>query len=140
MPRVKDAGAIAEKWGRVAPTRQQDFEAGVADPAVNWQAATEGAREAYESGVAEATARNAFGKGVAKAGNQKWATKTRELGAGRWAPGIRAAQNDYQAAMGPVVQTIERTVLPPRGPRGDPRNMERAVIMARALSDARKRA
>lgn len=140
MPRVKDAGSIAEKWSRVAPTRQQDYEAGVSDPSVNWEAATSGSAQAYQDGVAEAATRGAFAKGVTKAGNQKWQTKTRELGAGRWAPGIRAATQDYQTAMGPVVQTIERTVLPPRGPRGDQRNMERAVVMARALSEARKRA
>jgi hypothetical protein len=96
--------------------------------------------QAYADGVAEAQTRGAFKKGVSKSGNAKWAAKTKELGVGRWAPGIRASETDYTTAMQPVVQTIERTVLPPRGPRGDPRNMERAVVMARALADARKRA
>lgn len=140
MPRVKDAGTVAEKWARVAPTRQQDYEAGVSDPGVNWEGATAASEQSYADGVAEAQTRGAFKKGVGKAGNAKWQAKTKDLGVGRWAPGIRAATGDYQTAMQPVIQTIERTVLPPRGPRGDPRNMERAVTMARALSEARKRA
>ena len=57
MARVKPASAIAEKWQRVAPTRQQDYEAGIKDPNVDWQRATEAGREicAYESTKRDAT-------------------------------------------------------------------------------------
>jgi hypothetical protein len=140
MARVKSAAAIAEKWSRVAPTRQQDYESGIKDPGVDWQRATEAGRESYEAGVQEAIQRNAFSKGVAQAGNAKWADKTVTVGAGRWTGGIRAASGDYEKAMEPVVATIERVVLPPRGPRGDPRNYQRAEAMGRALSEARRRA
>ncbi len=140
MPRVKAASAIAEKWQRVAPTRQQDYESGIKDPNVDWARATEGARESYEAGVQEAIQRNAFTRGVQSAGNQRWQDKTVQVGAGRWTGGIRAAATDYEKAMEPVVAVIERTVLPPRGPRGDPRNFQRAETMGRALSEARRRA
>lgn len=139
MPRVKTAAAIAEKWSRVAPTRQTDYESGVKDPAVDWQRATESAKDSFEAGVQEAIQRGAFQKGVSAAGTDKWRAKTVDVGAGRWTGGIRAASSDFETAMGPVVQVIERTVLPPRGPRGDPRNFQRAETMGRALAEARKR-
>lgn len=139
MPRTKSAAAIAEKWSRVAPTRQADYESGVKDPGVDWQRATEAGRESYEAGVQEAIQRGAFQKGVSAAGTDKWRAKTADVGAGRWTGGIRAASTDYEQAMGPVVQVIERTVLPPRGPRGDPRNFQRAEAMGRALAEARRR-
>lgn len=139
MPRVKAASTIAEKWQRVAPTRQQDYEAGIKDPSVDWQRATEASRESFEAGVQEAIQRGAFQRGVAAAGNARWQEKTVNVGAGRWTGGIRAAATDYEKAMEPVVQVIERTVLPPRGPRGDPRNYQRAEAMGRALSEARRR-
>lgn len=139
MPRVKPAADIAAKWARVAPTRQQDFEAGVADPAVDWARATSAARESYEQGINEAVQRNAFGRGVEAAGSEKWRRKTRDVGAQRWGAGVRAAQADMETAIQPFRDVIERTQLPPRGPRGDPRNLERSAVMARALAEARRR-
>lgn len=139
MPKVKSAGEIADKWARVVATRTQDYEAGVKDPNVDWARSTEAARENFEAGVSEAIQRGAFQRGVAAAGNQKWQANAAAKGTARWAPGVRAAQPAMEAGMATVVQVIERTVLPPRGPRGDPRNMERAAVMARALSEARKR-
>jgi hypothetical protein len=139
MPRVKSAAAIAEKYARVAATRQSDYEDGVKDPGVDWQHATEQAAGSYESGVQEAITAGRFQRGVAKRGTDGWRNKVVTVGASRWAPGVRAAQSDMEAGMTPIVAVIERTQLPPRGPRGDPRNLERAAAMARALSEARKR-
>lgn len=138
MPKVKSAAEIAAKYVRVASTRQADYESGVRDTDVDWETATAASREAYEQGVQEAIARGAFSSGVAKAGNQKWREKSTKVGAGRWGPGVREAEADMAAGIAPFLEVIERTVLPPRGPRGDPRNLERAAVMAKALSDARR--
>ena len=62
MPRVKSAQDIAEKWARVAPDRQRDFEAGVRDPDVQWQRNASAAADTYAAGVSEAIQRGAFGK------------------------------------------------------------------------------
>lgn len=139
MPRVKPAADIAAKWARVAPTRQQDFEAGVADPQVDWARSTSAARESWEQGINESIQRGAFSRGVESAGSEKWRRKTRDVGAQRWGAGVRAAQQDMETAIQPYRDAIERTVLPPRGPRGDPRNLERSAVMARALADVRRR-
>lgn len=138
MPRIRSVADIAEKYARVAPTRQADYEAGVRDQAVDWQRATSGSKDAYEAGVQDAIGRGAFQRGVDAAGNDHWRRRTAEVGAGRWAPGVRAAQSDYEQGFAPFRDAIERTALPPRAPRGDPRNMERSAAMARALTDARR--
>lgn len=139
MPRVKSSSEIAEKWARVASTRQADYEGGIKDPEANWESATLAAKESYEQGVQESISRGAYNKGIEKAGNTKWRDKAIKVGAGRWGPGVRDAEGDMAAGFEPFIAVIERTVLPPRGPRGDPRNMERATIMAKALSEARRR-
>jgi len=139
MAKIKSAADIAAKWARVAPGRQQDFEAGVKDPSVTWAAGAAAAAGSYEAGVTEAIGRGAFAKGVSEAGDEKWRRKTIEIGTGRWGPGVRAAVPDFQAGFSKFRDVIEATVLPPRAPRGDPRNLERAAVMARALSEARKR-
>lgn len=139
MPRVKSAQDIAEKWARVAPDRQRDFESGVRDPEVEWARNTAAAAETFAAGVSDAIQRGAFAKGVERAGNDKWRRKTQDVGVARWGPGVRAAQQDFEDGFAPFREIIERTDLPPRRPRGDPANLERAAIMARALAEARRR-
>lgn len=140
MPPIKDINAISEKWARVTPGREQDYRAGVGDPNVNWQQNTAAAASTYAEGVQAAITGNRFGRGVAAAGNEKWRRKATEVGAGRWGPGVRSAQGDFQAGFAPFAQVIQNTNLPPRAPAGDPRNIERVATMARALSEAKRRA
>jgi hypothetical protein len=139
MPPVKSASEIAQKWARVTPTRDADYRSGVSDPAVRWQAPTAAAAANYNEGVQAAIAANAFSRGVNAAGDEAWRAKTVEVGTGRWGPGVRAAQADYEAGLTPFRDVIERTQLPPRAPAGDPRNLERSAAMARALHEAKQR-
>lgn len=139
MAKIKSAADIAAKWARVAPGRQVDFEEGVRDPSVDWEAATRAGAESYAAGVQESISRGAFAKGVAKAGTDKWRRKVVEVGTTRWGPGVRAAVPDFEAGFAPFRDVIERVQLPPRAPRGDPRNLERSAVMARALAEARRK-
>jgi len=139
MPPVKALSEISAKWSRVAPTRQEDYAKGVASPRVPWEAASTAAEPAYKAGVQAAIAGNRYGAGVRLAGNAKWQRKAIELGPSRFASGTQAAQPDYERGFGPFRAAIEATTLPPRGPKGDPRNIERVRVMAGALSAAKKR-
>ena len=139
MPKVRSAADSAAKWARVAPTRVEDYTQGVKDPSVDWAGATKAAGDAYEAGINESIGTKRFQRGVEAAGNQRWARKVADQGVQRWAPGVRAAQSDYETGMAPVIATIERVQLPPRGPRGDERNMQRSAILAKALSEMRRR-
>jgi len=134
---IKDLSAIREKYGRVAPTRVTDYQAGVAAPRRDWAGATRAAADAYAQGVQAAIAAGMFEKGVAEAGSEKWSRKTLSVGVPRWAPGITAGLQDYETGFAPFHAVIARTTLPPRGPRGDPRNLERVAVIARALHDAK---
>jgi hypothetical protein len=137
--KIKPVADIGDKWQRVAATRQTDYEQGVNDPTVDWARAAAAAKDSFEAGVNAAIQRGAFVAGVGKAGNDKWKRKTAAVGTQRWAPGVRAATDDYVAGFTPFRDVIERTQLPARAPRGDPRNAARSEAVQRALAEARMR-
>jgi len=138
MPiKVKSASEVAAKWSRRAPQADPDYKAGVSDPAVDWAKSAGASAETYAAGVQDAIGRGSFAKGVAKAGNEKWSRKTQEIGTQRWAQGIRAATSDMEAGIGPFLDALSRIELPPRAPRGDPRNLDRVAAVARALTEKR---
>ncbi len=133
MAAVKSGAMTAEKWSRVTPQRQQDYQTGVQNPRTPWAAATKGAEDRYKTAVAEASQRGAFGKGVTAAGDQRWSQKTLAKGPSRFSEGVALSAPDYQAAVQPYLDTIAATQLPPRFPKGDPRNLERTKAIAMAL-------
>jgi len=134
---IKSLAAIATKWATVTPGRSADYEAGVRNPKKDWGTQTANAEGAYETGVQEAISSKRFSKGVREAGTEKWQRKTIAVGIGRWGPGVRAAQDDYQKGFAPYYDVIARTTLPPRYGRGDPRNYARSQAMGEALNAAR---
>lgn len=140
MPPIKPLADIAEKWSRVAPTRQEDYTRGLQNPRVAWDAAATAADASWKSGVQNAVTAGRFVSGVRAAGNAKWQRRALELGPSRFATGTQAAKPDYEKGFGPFRQVIESTQLPPRRPTGDPGNIERVRAMATALRNAKGRA
>jgi len=137
MPAIKSASEIAAKWARVTPGRSSDFSAGVKAPKLSWETGATAAAESYKTGVTAAANEGRFEKGVKSAGDTKWQKKTVEVGVGRWAGGVSAATSDYQAGFAPFADVIQKTTLPPRYPKGDPRNYDRARQMGQALNAAK---
>ncbi len=137
MPEIKSSSEIAQKWATVTPQRSADYLAGVQKPKKDWATNTAAAEEAYNEGVQAAIVQGRFGRGVKNAGTPKWQRKSVEVGANRWGPGVRAAQSDYEQGFAPYRDVIERTTLPPRFARGDPRNYDRSIAMGTALHAAR---
>jgi len=135
MPKVRSSSEIAEKWGRVTPQRTADYEAGVKNPKEDWASAAKAAEGTYKTAVTQAANEGRFGKGVAAAGTAKWQSKAVAKGTVRWGPGVQIATPDYEKGFAPFRDTIERTTLPPRFPKGDPRNIDRVSAIARALHD-----
>lgn len=134
MAEIKSAVDIAAKYGRVTSGRSADFQNGVKTPRRSWaKGATAGAQN-YRDGVTKAANEGRFEKGIAAAGDEKQLRKTLDVGVARWAPGVQAGQKDYAAAMAPVVDTIAKTVLSPRYPKGDPRNYQRVADIGNALN------
>lgn len=131
--KLKSMSEITEKWRRRASAAGPDYEAGVRSPKEDWSSETIAAKAAYEAGVQDAIGRDAFTKGVREAGTEKWARKTLAVGPARYPTGVAAAEADYSTGFGPYRDAIERIVLPIRGRRGDPANIERVRGIADAL-------
>lgn len=139
MPAIRSGAKIAEKWAEVTPLRSTQYEDGVRDPLRDWQKNTEAAHEAWKSGVQDAIAKGRFPKGVNKAGNSKWQSKSIAKGPSRFREGVSIAGPDYEKGFAPFRDVIERTTLPPRFAKGDPRNIQRVAVMAAALAEARRK-
>lgn len=137
MATIKDLAAIREKFARVTPGRQEDFRLGVETTKKDWAAETAAAEPAYAAGVQAAISAKRFGKGVRKAGTERWKAKTLQVGVERWGTGVTASVADYEAGFAPFRETIAATKLPPRYPTGDPRNIERVKAIAMALHKKR---
>lgn len=137
MPEIATPGQIAEKWARVTPARQKDYIDGIRSPRRDWADTTTAAEDNFEQGIQNAIALKSFGKGVRRAGTDKWKSRTLEKGPGRWSQGIGIAQSDYEAGFAPFRNVIANTTLPVAGPKGSPQNIERARVMAAALHQAK---
>ncbi len=133
MPAIKSMDRISAKWTANAASGTGAYEDGVRNPRKDWATETKAAEQNYEQGVTKAMSRKAFGKGVTSAGTQKWQRNSIEKGPSRWASGISLAKAEYEKGFGPFRDIIEKTVLPPRGPKGDPKNIQRVAVLAAAL-------
>lgn len=111
------------------------YESGVKNPRNDWAQATKAGAENYKAGITQSLANNSFTKGVDKAGNSTWQNNAIQKGGQRFASGVQMAQNSYATGIAPYLQVIESTTLPPRYPKGDPRNLERVKAIATKLRE-----
>ena len=133
MPKVKSASQIAEKWARVTPMRAEDYRIGVQNPKRDWAQASAAANDRYVVGVTAAAQQGRYAGGVKKAGTSKWQERSALKGPSRFAEGVQIAQGDFENGFTPYHAVMERTELPQRYPKGDPRNYERVKTMGQAL-------
>lgn len=131
---VSDSGA---KWARRAGSAGGEYEEGVRNPKTSWATATAAAKKAYDAGVTAAISRNAFQNGVKKAGDTKWQANAIAKGPARYTQGVQLAQGDYESAVAPFNQALTSLTLPPRGPKGDPSNINRVAMVAKTLHDVK---
>lgn len=130
---VKSMDRIREKWVRSTQANQAEYRAGVESPRKDWAAQTIAAEENYKAGINAAISAGRFGKGVRKAGTEKWKSKTLAKGPDRWAQGVALGAPDYETGFAPYRTVLETLTLPARGPKGDPRNIARVAKIAEAL-------
>lgn len=131
--KTKSASETGRKWSRVTPDRTQDYEDGVRNPVRDWESETLAAEENYEEGIRKSITNKSFGKGVKKTGTAGQKQATIEKGIPRWPEGVRLAEDKMVAAMEPVIKVLEGIKLPPRYPKGDPRNLKRVEAVTSAL-------
>lgn len=134
MPiRIKDAGALAKKFVQRASAAAGDYKDGVSAAGADWETNTKMAEDNFAAGVQQAITDKRFGKGVAAAGAAKFVNRASTLGAQRFPSGVAAAEQAWSQNTQPFLQTLGSLSLPPRGPKGDPRNMARSNAVAAAL-------
>jgi hypothetical protein len=136
-PIVKSAQQAGGRWSRRASSAGGEYTEGVERTGKSWQANATAAKAAYIAGVTEANGRDAFAKGIAGAGDQKWRTNALRKGPGRFAEGVQVGQPDYERGVGPFLEVASRTDLPLRGATGSEGNYARAVTMAKAFRAAK---
>jgi len=122
---VRSIKAIGEKFARVVAQRGPDYQAGIENPRRDQATAAAAAEPLFEAGIQAAIAEKRFGKGVRKAGSEKWKRGAREKGVARWPAGVAAAQPDFEAGFEPFRSALERTELPPKRAKRDPANIQR---------------
>jgi hypothetical protein len=130
---VKSADAVAKKWAARAGAAGADYSAGVNGTTKDWATETGNASAAWQAGVTTAAGNGSFKKGVDRVGTGKWKAKASSVGAQRYPAGVQAATPFYQTGIGPVLQTLAALTLPPRGPKGDPGNLNRVRVVTEAL-------
>lgn len=138
MSAIKPLASIAKKWVGNASAAGAAYKDGVTSPRTSWSAATAAADEARKAGLIAADARDAFVKGVQKAGDSKWQSNAVKLGAARYPQGVTNAAPSYQAGFAPYHAVIGSLTLSPRGPKGSPENLQRVAQVAQALHDAKQ--
>ena len=133
MAEIMSAARIKEKWTRVTPMRAEDYKLGIASPRRDWEKSAVASKESHKAAMMTAAAQDSFAKGVTKAGSGKWQTRALQKGPGRFAEGVMVGGDDYEKGFAPYRDEIEKTVLPPRFPKRDPRNLMRVNAIAAAL-------
>jgi hypothetical protein len=138
-PKVPALSSISQKWNRRSASAGPEYEEGVKNPRTDWATAATAAKGAFQAGVTAAIQRDAYGKGVTQAGTQRWQQKAIEKGPVRFAQGVSVSQADYEKNVAPYRDAIERTDLPPRGPRGSEQNYARVAPIGKALAALKRR-
>jgi hypothetical protein len=135
MANIKALDRINAKWQRVTAAAGAEYEEGVKNPTRDWKTETLQANAAYKAGLQKSIAADSFARGVSAAGTAKWQQGAIEKGPSRFAQGVSLAGDAYTAGFAPYRTVIQSLTLPPRGAKGDPGNINRVAVVAKALHD-----
>jgi hypothetical protein len=131
MPKVR-AGS-GKRWVDRASIASEEYKSGVQNPRGDWATNAAAAADNQALGVQQAIADKRYEKGIQKAGTARWRDKALSKGASRFVQGVQTSQADYEKGVKPYLDTIESTTLPPKYPKGDPRNLARVEALNKAL-------
>lgn len=135
--KVKALDQVGEKWQRRASAAGGDYEAGVMNPRVPWKTGVTAAVGNYATAMAEALARKAFDKGVARTSEEDWRRAAVDKGAPNYPRGITFGLEKYTKRWAPSRAALEGLTLAPRGPRNSAGNYERSRKVGEVLAKVR---
>lgn len=123
-----------ERFVRRAAQAGPDYEAGVKAPKRPWAESAAAGEGNYEAGVQAGITAKRYGKGVRRAGNQKWQERAVTLGTARFPSGVAAASGEWAKGFQPFHAAIAAAQLPPRRPKRDPANRQRINAVLDAVT------
>jgi len=133
MVETKPIERVVDKWAGKVAAATDEYRQGVENPRADWASETLKAQDRYRTGVIQAAQEGRFGRGVQRAGTDKWKKGATTKGPDRWTSGVQAAKDDYRNRMQEVLSTIQSVSLSPRGPKGSPQNYKRVQEVGDAL-------
>jgi len=138
MPiKMRPPETLGDRWKNRASAAAPDYQFGVSNPLNDWQANALAAKDAWRQGVTDAASRDAYGKGVAKTPTAFWQKRALELGVPRYPDGITKSVDVYLTNWKPYYDALTKIELPPRGARGDPKNLERVRVIVQTLRNVK---
>lgn len=140
MANIKEMSKIVDKWQRRASVATPDYQDGIENPKRDWAEAASAANNNYVQGVTRAAQEGRFAAGVKRVGTEKWKKRALAKGPNRFTEGVSIATPDYEAGFAPYREAISALKLPDRGPKGDPRNIQRVAAVATTLRKLKEKA
>lgn len=130
---IKPLTTIVTKYVQRASAAGQAYVDGINNPKQDWAQTTAASANSWAAGVQSAITDGRFVSGVNNAGDTKWSTNSINIGAPRYPGGITAGQGNYSKGIQPYLTALSNLTLPPRGPKGDPANLQRVNAVDTAL-------
>jgi hypothetical protein len=133
---VMAAPDAATKWSEEGPKRSSYYEKETIGKGSKMETNARAASGTYKLAVSATDIDKRFSGGLKGSGG-KFDRKVKDLGVGRFGPGITAAKADYEGKVGPYLAEIAATDIASRKPRGDPGNWDRSRVLGTALNKKR---
>ena len=133
----KSAQEVAQKWANRASSASPDYSAGIQTTTKDQAQRAIASKTIYQQALTESFNRDAYAKGLAKAGSAKWKQRASSIGAERFAGGISIAVSDYATNSGAYDNARKAADNLPRGVKGSETNFTRVKAVVSALRAAK---
>jgi hypothetical protein len=139
MARRLNAADIASKWKTRAAGATQDFENGAKNPRRDQKQASLAGEENFARAMQTVITTQRRANGVRRQSDRAWIDGIVNKGKRRYAEGVAAASDKFQAGIAPFLSAIEVAMeeLPARGPKGSPENYDRSRLIGETLHEVK---
>lgn len=137
LVKFRDLNASAAKLSQNGQQAATAYKTNASAAAQTWQDNTVASNDNYKQGVQDAIGRDAFAKGVARAGAAKYSSQIAAVAGPRFSDGMSKAGPAWQKGFGPIAAAVSGKDIGPRGPRGSQQNKQRSANMSDAFRAAK---
>ncbi len=134
---AKSAQSVAEKFVTRAGAASGDYVSGSEQTSKDQSAAAIAAKEIYKQALTASFTRDAYSKGLQKAGKAGWLRGVTMKGSERFASGVAASAGKYATESGKYDSARNAAASLPRGVKGSPTNLQRVAAVVNAQRAAK---